>query len=194
MALSRLILSLRRDAHADYGVDRPRGIFVSHGRDGCWRLVRNFLQDDCGVRTISFESESRSGQQIGSVLMSCLAECSMAVCVLSGEDKTRAGTVRARQNVIHEAGLCQGRYGIGRVALLVEEGLEQPSNIRGIVQLRFPPGRVDAVFPELHRMLRREEGGTVITLPRPDAGCFAMEPAGRLSSPAFIQRIRRFLG
>jgi len=132
-------------------------VFIGHGRDNCWRAVKDFLEDECDVAVSCFESESRGGYAIDDVLMSCLDECSMAVCILTAEDDMGSdSTLRARQNVVHEVGLCQGRYGVDRVALLVEEGVEEFSNIYGIVQLRFPHGRVDAVFHELHRMLRRE--------------------------------------
>jgi sugar/nucleoside kinase (ribokinase family) len=132
-------------------------VFIGHGRDNCWRAVKDFLEDECDVAVASFESESRGGYGIDDVLMTCLDECSMAVCILTAEDDMGSKTtMRARQNVVHEVGLCQGRYGLERVALLVEEGVEGFSNLYGIVQLRFPRGRVDAVFHELHRMLRRE--------------------------------------
>lgn len=132
-------------------------VFVGHGRDNCWRAVKDFLEDECDVAVSCFESESRGGYGIDDVLMACLDECSMAVCILTAEDDTGSETtMRARQNVVHEVGLCQGRYGLERVALLVEEGVEEFSNLYGIVQLRFPSGRIDAVFHELLRMLRRE--------------------------------------
>jgi len=132
-------------------------VFIGHGRDNCWRAVKDFLEDECDVAVTCFESESRGGYGIDDVLMTCLDECSMAVCILTAEDDTGSKlTMRARQNVVHEVGLCQGRYGLERVALLVEEGVEEFSNLYGVVQFRFPRGRVDAIFHELHRMLKRE--------------------------------------
>lgn len=131
-------------------------VFIGHGRDNCWRAVKDFLEDECDVAVSAFESESRGGYGIDRVLMTCLDECSMAVCILTAEDEMAGPTMRARQNVVHEVGLCQGRYGPERVALLVEEGVEEFSNLSGLVQLRFPRGRVDAAFHELHRMLKRE--------------------------------------
>lgn len=132
-------------------------VFIGHGRDSCWRAVKDFLEDECDVAVSFFESQNRGGYAIDDVLMKCLDECSMAVCILTAEDESGDGSVwRARQNVIHEVGLCQGRYGVERVALLVEDGVEEFSNIGGIVYQPFPKGRVEATFHELHRMLKRE--------------------------------------
>ena len=119
--------------------------------------MKDFLEDECDISVSCFESRSRGGYAIDDVLMACLDECSMAVCILTAEDESGDASIwRARQNVIHEVGLCQGRYGVERVALLVEDGVEEFSNIGGIVYLPFPRGRVEATFHELHRMLKRE--------------------------------------
>ncbi|MGH2442129.1 MAG: TIR domain-containing protein, partial [Chloroflexota bacterium] len=62
----------------------------------------------------------------------------------------------ARRNVIHEAGLFQGRLGFERAIILLEEGCEEFSNIHGLGQLRFPRGRISAVFDDVRRVLERE--------------------------------------
>jgi predicted nucleotide-binding protein len=57
--------------------------------------------------------------------------------------------------VIHEIGLFQGKLGFRKVALVEQEGVESFSNI-GLQTIRFPGERIEAAFPELERMLRRE--------------------------------------
>jgi predicted nucleotide-binding protein len=77
------------------------------------------------------------------------------VLILTAEDETGLGT-RARQNVVHEAGLFQGRLGFNKAILLVQEGLEEFSNVAGLQHIPFGGDRIDQTFLELQRVLRRE--------------------------------------
>ncbi len=70
-----------------------------------------------------------------------------------GDDLDASGQARARENVIHEIGFFQGKYGLSRVCLLYEEGVSIPSNIHGLVYAPFPKGRVSASFGLLVREL-----------------------------------------
>ena len=85
-----------------------------------------------------------------------LSKTSFAVLVLTGEDETSDGGSRARQNVIHEAGLFQGRLGFNRAIILLEEGTEEFSNIQGIEQIRFGKANIKETFGEILATLRRE--------------------------------------
>ena len=82
----------------------------------------------------------------------------MAVLVLTGEDL--AGdeklALRARQNVIHELGLCQGRFGIHRALALVEEGIDLPSNLGGVDFIPFGSGNIKETFGLVLAAIRRE--------------------------------------
>jgi len=85
-----------------------------------------------------------------------LEESSFALLVMTGEDETKDGNFRARQNVVHEAGLFQGRLGFSRAIILLEEGTEDFSNINGLHQIRFAKGRVAETFGEVLAVLKRE--------------------------------------
>jgi predicted nucleotide-binding protein len=85
-----------------------------------------------------------------------LSKCSFAVCVLTVDAATSDGQGRADQDVVHQAGIFHGKYGFGRVAMLVEDGCEIFSNAAGLVRLPFSRGQVDATFLEIERMLGRE--------------------------------------
>jgi predicted nucleotide-binding protein len=50
---------------------------------------------------------------------------SIAFLVFTGEDEAGDGGVRARQNVVHEAGLFQGKLGFSKALMLLEEGTEE---------------------------------------------------------------------
>ena len=85
-----------------------------------------------------------------------LDNAAIAVLVLTAEDEQQDGNMRARLNVVHEAGLFQGRLGFTRAIILLEDGCEEFSNISGLGQIRFPKGNIKAQFEEVRRVLERE--------------------------------------
>ena len=85
-----------------------------------------------------------------------LSKTSFAILVLTGEDKMPEGSFRARQNVVHEAGLFQGRLGFNRAIILLEAGTEEFSNVQGIEQIRFGKGNINETFGDVLATLRRE--------------------------------------
>jgi predicted nucleotide-binding protein len=76
--------------------------------------------------------------------------------VLTAEDETVDGKVQARMNVVHEAGLFQGRLGFERAIVMLEEGCEEFSNIAGLGQIRFPKNNLKAAFHDVQLVLERE--------------------------------------
>ena len=90
-------------------------------------------------------------------LSEMLDAAGIAFLVLTAEDEQSDGSANARQNVVHEAGLFQGRLGFTRAIVLLEEGCAEFSNIQGLGQIRFPEGRIDAAFEEVRRVVEREE-------------------------------------
>ena len=61
------------------------------------------------------------------------------------------GTVKARENVMHEIGYFQGKCGPHGVALSHEGGTNIPSNIQGVVDIPFAKGNISATFGLLAR-------------------------------------------
>lgn len=135
---------------------KPNKVFLGHGRSLLWHKVERYLEKDKKVPVEAWESESHTGEQVVAVLESFLITSTFAVLLVTGEDATAVGTVRARQNVIHEVGLFQGKLGFRKVALLVQEGTEDFSNIHGLQTILFPDQRIEAAFPELEKVLKRE--------------------------------------
>jgi predicted nucleotide-binding protein len=85
-----------------------------------------------------------------------LGRSSLAFLVLTGEDETADQQMRARQNVIHETGLFQGKLGFPRAIVLLEEGVEEFSNIAGIQHIPFAKGHIDGTFGEVLAVIKRE--------------------------------------
>jgi predicted nucleotide-binding protein len=131
-------------------------VFIGHGRDLQWRNLKDHLQDKHGYDIEAYEIGARAGHAVRDILQDMLTRSSFAILVMTGEDETRDGKLRARQNVIHEAGLFQGRLGFNRAIVLLEEGTEEFSNIEGIEQIRFTKGNIKETFGEILAVLRRE--------------------------------------
>ena len=131
-------------------------VFIGHGRSPLWARLQLFLQNDLGLETVTYESESRVGDSIVPILEKMLDQATFAVLILTAEDETAEGSKRARQNVIHEAGLFQGRLGFRKAILLKQEGLEEFSNVAGLQYISFGSDRIEQTFWELQRALKRE--------------------------------------
>jgi predicted nucleotide-binding protein len=130
-------------------------VFIGHGRSQLWARVQLFLQDDLGLKTVTFESESRTSESIVNILEKFLDESSFAILVMTAEDETSQGSFRARQNVIHEAGLFQGRLGFDKVVILKQTETENFSNIAGLQYIPFSNDNIDQCFYELQRKLKK---------------------------------------
>ena len=74
---------------------------------------------------------------------------------MTAEDEHADGTQHARENVIHEIGLFQGRNGFERAIVLAEEGCTEFSNIHGLNQIRFPDGDLLARSEQIRQVLER---------------------------------------
>lgn len=131
-------------------------VFIGHGRSLLWRELKDFVSDDLGLSWDEFNRVPVAGLTTTARLSEMLDNAGIAFIVLTAEDETKDGTERARQNVVHEAGLFQGRLTFSRAIVLLEDGCEAFSNIAGLVQIRFPRGRISAAFHEVRRVLERE--------------------------------------
>ncbi|MFB9237644.1 TIR domain-containing protein [Plantactinospora siamensis] len=85
-----------------------------------------------------------------------LERCSFAVCVLTAEDFAGDGRLLARQNVIHEVGLFQGRHGFDRVLVLAEEGCDFVPASADPYTITFPRHGISSAFYQLDEMIRAQ--------------------------------------
>lgn len=136
----------------------PPKIFVGHGGNPQWRDLKDHLHEKHGYAIEAYEIGAREGHAVRDILEEMLDESSFALLVLTGEDETKDGQLRARQNVVHESGLFQGRLGFSRAIILLEEGTEEFSNIAGLQQIRFSKGKIKESFGDVLAVLKRELG------------------------------------
>jgi hypothetical protein len=138
-------------------VNGPR-VFIGHGRSQLWRDLKDHLHEQHGYDVEAYETGARAGHTIRDVLEHMANRASFACLVMTAEDEQPDGKFRARENVIHELGLFQGRLGFTNAIALLEEGTNELSNIQGINQIRFQKGRIKETFGDVLATLRREFG------------------------------------
>jgi predicted nucleotide-binding protein len=134
-----------------------KSVFVGHGHSLLWRELKDFLKDDLRLPVEEFNSVPTAGVTTVGRLEELLGRCNFAFLVMTGEDEQADGKMRARENVVHEIGLFQGRLGFGRAIVLLEEGCVEFSNVHGLGHIPFSRGKISTCFEEIRRVLRREK-------------------------------------
>ena len=153
--LANHIQNLEKRTMQENGIGN--NIFIGHGHSPDWREFKDFISDRLGLPWDEFNRVPVAGTTNIKRLAQMLDQACMAFLVMTAEDEQPDGTLRARENVIHEAGLFQGRLGFEKAIILFEEGCEEFSNIEGLGQIRFPKGNISAKFEEVRQVLEREE-------------------------------------
>lgn len=135
---------------------QPVKIFIGHGRDPQWSQLKDHLHEQHGFEVIAYEIGPRAGLSVKEVLEKMLNESSFALLVLTAEDIHADGEPHARENVIHELGLFQGRLDFKRAIALLEKNVKEFSNILGVNQIRFSSGNIRETYGDVLATIRRE--------------------------------------
>lgn len=144
--------SRRRRAEGRVGTN----VFIGHGRSGLWRELKDFVSDRLRLPYDEFNRVPVAGLTNIARLSEMLDAAAVAFLVMTAEDELADGAMQARMNVVHEAGLFQGRLGFTKAIVVLEEGCAEFSNIQGLGQIRFPAGNIRACFEEIRQVLERE--------------------------------------
>ena len=131
-------------------------IFIGHGRSKIWIELKDFLVERLKLDWVEFNRESPAGLSTKERLENMLNQSIFAFLIFTGEDLQTDGTYKPRENVVHEAGLFQGRLGFEKAIIMLEEGCEQFSNIQGLGQIRFPNYGILSKSEEIRLVLERE--------------------------------------
>jgi len=131
-------------------------VFIGHGRSLEWLRLKSFLSDDLSLDCDEFNIEPTPGIHTTDRLEAMLSQAGMAFLVMTAEDRHADGTVHARENVVHEVGLFQGRLGSRRAIVMLEDGCSKFSNLDGLTLIFFPPNDIRARFEDVRRVLKRE--------------------------------------
>jgi predicted nucleotide-binding protein len=140
------------------GIAKTDGpVYIGHGRSADWHQLKDFIHDRLKLEYEEFNRESPAGLTAKERLLAMLHKASFAFLVMTAEDEHADGKRHARENVIHEIGLFQGRLGFERAIILLEEGCEEFSNIFGVQEIRFVKGQLKAKADDIRAVLEREK-------------------------------------
>lgn len=131
-------------------------IFIGHGHSLLWREIKDFIQDRLKLSWDEFNSIPQAGFSVKERLEEMLENAAFALLIHTAEDEIKSQKFFARQNVVHETGLFQGKLGFNRAIIIREEGCEEFSNVHGLTQIQFPKGNISAIFEEIRKVLERE--------------------------------------
>jgi|GEM_PF-3291799 len=128
-------------------------VFIAHGHNEVVKLkIKDFIATRLSHEPVILgEQPGRHKLTIIEALEKFSEGCEFAVILLTGDDITK-DSKRARQNVVHEAGFFQGRLGRSKVVLIVEKGVEIPSNLSGIFYLEYEK-EIKELFSDLQIIL-----------------------------------------
>ena len=156
-------LCSRAASHIDRRERKSKGqrrlgslVFIGHGRSSAWRELKDFVRDRLQLPWDEFNRVPIAGVANITRLTQMLDDAAFALLVLTAEDEMSDGDMQPRMNVVHEAGLFQGRLGFTKAIILLEEGCKDFSNIEGLGQIRFPKDRISASFEDVRAVLERE--------------------------------------
>lgn len=161
------VFRLFEEAHEKYrlpttdikeSIQEKVAVYIGHGRNPQWRDLKDHLQDKHCFRVIAYETGARAGYTIAEILEQMSQEASIAFLVHTAENLDINKDLHARENVIHEAGLFQGKLGFKRGIILLEEGCSEYSNLAGVQQLRYSSGNIKEVFGDVISIIYREFG------------------------------------
>jgi predicted nucleotide-binding protein len=137
-------------------VDAP--VFIVHGSD-TWRAesVARTVEQAAGCKTIILREMPNQGRTLIEKFEHNAGLASYAIVVLTADDEGgRTGKperrLRGRQNVIFEMGYFFGRLGRERVSVLLDSGVEKPSDMDGIAYIPFDDAGAwkSELFREMH--------------------------------------------
>lgn len=147
---------IRRAMSGERETTTGRRVFIGHGRSLQWRVLKDFLQDTLGLEWEEFNRIPVAGRSTKERLEQMLDSSSMALLICTAEDEREPGEFHARENVIHEVGLFQGRLSFEKAIVMLEEGCTEFSNIDGLTVIKFPREHIGASFEEVRQVLIRE--------------------------------------
>jgi predicted nucleotide-binding protein len=136
--------------------EKKFNIFLGHGHSLDWQQLRDHLREKHEYNVVTFETGARAGHNTRDILEEMLGQSSLAFLILTGEDEIADQRVRARQNVIHETGLFQGKLGFSKAIVILEEGVEEFSNNAGIQHISYTKGHIEGVFGDVVATIKRE--------------------------------------
>lgn len=146
-------------------------IFIVHGHDRSNRAELELFLKELGLEPIVLERQANGGMSLiekfekysdvsYAVVLATADDIGYAVAEEGKPDAKRAKEKRARQNVVFELGYFAGRLGRGRTCCLTSGGVQLPTDLAGLVEIRF-----NNHLEEAKEQIRRELRSAGFSLP-----------------------------
>ncbi|HWY11717.1 MAG TPA: nucleotide-binding protein [Bacteroidia bacterium] len=126
-------------------------IFISHGRSHLWNNVARYIENKLGINTVILHERPNKGRTVIEKLEEETEDCDFAIIVMTAEDTQADGSLRTRENVVHEIGFCQGSFGRENVLVLKQKGIAPFTNLSGIVYEEFEGENIKSTFPKIQQ-------------------------------------------
>ncbi|MBD5111435.1 MAG: nucleotide-binding protein [Ruminococcaceae bacterium] len=151
---------LTRPVNDSMTTDRTK-IFIVHGHDSALKNEVARLIEKQQIEAIILSEQSNLGRTIIEKIEN-YSDVDAAICLFTNDDvgckkanKDENGNyivnLRARQNVVFEAGYFIGKLGRKNVIIVAEQGIELPSDMQGVVYTDRSDYRLD-ILKELYSM------------------------------------------
>lgn len=117
-------------------------VFIVHGHDSAVRSEVELLITKLGYEPIVLFKQANRGKTIIQKLVDEIEEACYAIilytaCDLGRDKNSDTEEKRARQNVVFEHGYVCAKLGLSNVCALLEEGVQKPGDLDGIVYIQL---------------------------------------------------------
>ena len=112
-------------------------VFIVHGHDNALKQEVARMVEKQGLEAIILSEQANRGKTIIEKFEEH-SDVGVAICLFTGDDYGKAKdatseNLRARQNVVFEAGYFMGKLGRENVILIADSNIEVPSDLQGVV-------------------------------------------------------------
>ncbi|MDT7687584.1 MAG: hypothetical protein QOE46_343 [Acidobacteriota bacterium] len=143
-------------------IRRPRAaashVFIGHGHSEIWKQLQRYLSKELGLLTEEFNQVSVAGRTTADRLQEMLGRACFAFLVMTAEDEHADEELHARENVVHEIGLFQGKLGFDKAIILKQKGCAEFSNIHGLTYIEFSKENLNGASKRQIRAALQEAG------------------------------------
>lgn len=130
----KLLAQLKSLQKGSVNMDNKTKIFIVHGHDVEIKLEVARFVEKFGFEAIILHEQPNEGKTIIEKLEKHSSSACYAIVLYTADDDAN-GKMRARQNVVFEHGYFVAKLGRSKVCVILEDGVEKPGDIDGIVYI-----------------------------------------------------------
>jgi hypothetical protein len=141
-------------------------VFIAYGSAPDWKVLKSMLTH-WGL-DVEYFSRQVVTEMIAERWKQMIDQSRFAFALMTPDDTLADGTHLARQNVVHEIGLCHSRIGLRNTAILLADGTQKFTNVDGVNYIPFTVGKLQATAPTIHQLLKERgilDSDHTLTLP-----------------------------